>query len=139
MRALMMSYVVCLAPAVAGAIGCEASDTVPAEGTVTLNGSPLADATVMFTPTRANGPGPFVGTTDRQGRFVLGTIDKERSGAALGEYTVIIATVKSDPKGDSPTPAQREVVPTEYRNGSQRFVIPEGGTREADFHMKSRQ
>jgi hypothetical protein len=139
MHALPRLLAVGTAVALTSFVGCEASNRVPVEGTVTLNGSPLADATVMFAPTRANGPGPFLGTTDRDGRFVLGTIDNDRSGAAVGEYAVIIATVKSDPKEDSPAPAHEEVVPTAYRNGSRRFVVPEEGTRNISFAMKSRE
>jgi hypothetical protein len=111
--------------------------TVPVEGKVTLDKKPLANATVMFAPTKANSPGPFVGTTDDQGQFKLGLLDTSRAGAAVGGYNVIIATVKSDPNENS-IQAKKEIVPAEYRNGSKKYEVPPGGTKEANFDMKSR-
>jgi hypothetical protein len=111
--------------------------TVPVEGKVTLDKKPLANATVMFAPTKANGPGPFVGTTDDQGKFKLGLLESSRAGAAVGEYSVIIATVKSDPNENS-IQATKEIVPAEYRNGSKKYPVPPGGTKEANFDMTSR-
>ena len=57
--------------------------SAPVEGKITLNGQPLSGATVMFSQTRATAPGPFVGETDAQGNYTLGTPDKSGSGAAL--------------------------------------------------------
>jgi hypothetical protein len=118
--------------------GCgHLGQTVPVEGKVTLDKKPLANATVMFAPTKATGPGPFVGTTDDQGQFKLGVLESSRAGAAVGGYSVIIATVKSDPNENS-IQAKKEIVPAEYRNGSKRYEVPPGGTKEANFDMKSR-
>src|SRR5262245_48319780 len=107
--------------------GCEQKgNLVTAEGIVTLDSKPLADAAVLFSPTRASGPGPFVGTTDSQGKFVLGPVDKPGGGAAAGEYMVMITTVKQDPKsidGAPADPKQKEVVPAAFRDGSKRFTV----------------
>ena len=108
---------------------------MPVEGIVTLDGKPLTDAVVMFAPGRGNGPGPFMGKTDSAGRFVLGTRDNPHSGAAVGEYSVFIATVMSDPSELAPPVTQKEIVPDLYRNGSTKFAVPEGGTKEAKFAM----
>ena len=51
-------------------------------GKVTLNNKPLADASVVFSPARGNGPGPFVATTNTEGRFALGPVGKPGGGAA---------------------------------------------------------
>jgi hypothetical protein len=110
---------------------------VPVEGKVSLDGKPLVDATVMFTPTRANQPGPFVGATDAEGKFTLRDSENSHAGVAAGEYSVIIATVKSDPKDESP-PTKKEIVPAEYRSGTKKFEVPRDGTTEANFDMKSR-
>lgn len=120
--------------------GCGAGNLEPVEGKVTLDSTPLADATVMLSPARGTGPGPFVDTTDAAGRFALGPTDKNKAGAAAGEYLVIITTVKTDPNAHEGTPVstQKEVVPVAWRNGSQRFEVPEGGTKEVNFEMKSR-
>ena len=114
---------------------------MPVEGRVTLNNKPVADATVLFSPTRGNGPGPFVGTTDSNGQFTLGPVGKPAGGAAVDEYLVMITTVTPDPNvrdGDEPKTSQKEVVPVAYRNGSERYRVPDGGTKEANFEMKKR-
>lgn len=123
----------------AGLTGCGGNGSVPVEGRVTLDGRPLSNATVTFSQLRATDPGPFSGTTDDEGRFVLGKSASEGGGVAVGEYTVMITTVKSDPNADeyTPPPTQKEVVPGEWRNGSQRFTVPPGGTKDANFEMKS--
>jgi hypothetical protein len=120
-------------------IGCDAAGLVPVEGRVTLDGQPLANATVMLSPLRATDPGPFAGTTDAEGRFAMRSPADDRSGAAVGEYMVFITTVKSDPSGmeGAPPPAQKEVVPDDWRNGSQRYSVPEGGTIDASFDLRS--
>jgi hypothetical protein len=118
-------------------VGCGGrAATVPVEGKVTLDKKPLANATVMLAPTKGNGPGPFVGTTDDRGQFKLGQ-SSARAGAAVGVYSVIIATVKSDLNENS-TPAKKEIVPAEFRNGSTKYEVLPGGTTEANFEMKSR-
>jgi hypothetical protein len=118
--------------------GCGRSPTVPVEGIVTLDKRPLSGATVMFSPMRASAPGPYTATTDTEGRFALGEAGGERSGAAVGEYLIVIATIKSNPADDAPVPTQKEVVPAEYRNGSKRFTVPSGGTKSANFDIKTR-
>ena len=130
--------VILLAIAIGLSAGCGGvGGLVPVEGKVTLDNKPLENATVMFAPTKANGPGPFVGTTDAEGRFTLGQLESSRSGAAAGDYSVFIATVKSDPNEASPQ-VKKEIVPTEYRSGSKKYTVPPGGTKEANFDMKSR-
>jgi hypothetical protein len=104
---------------------------------VTLDKRPLSNANVMFSPTHANAPGPYSATTDAEGKFVLGDVSSKRSGVAVGEYMIIIATVKSNPADDAPVPTQKEVVPAEYRSGLKRFTVPPGGTKSANFDINS--
>ncbi|MBN2294998.1 MAG: hypothetical protein JXM70_21395 [Pirellulales bacterium] len=58
----------------------------PAKGRVTLDGRPVTDAAVAFTPV---GGGPMAtGNTDAQGLFELQTTNKP--GAVVGEHRVTI-------------------------------------------------
>src|SRR3954447_12038188 len=121
------------------AAGCKSESSASVEGVVKLDSKPLADASVTFSPARASGPGPFVGTTDRHGHFTLHPAAKEQGGAAPGEYMVMITTVKPDPNDpDGRNPKQKEVVPPAFTDGSKRFIIPAGGTKEANFDIKTR-
>ena len=60
--------------------------TYPATGTVTLDGQPLADATVSFVP--AVGP-PSDGKTDASGKFVIMT--SGQPGAPVGANKVTVS------------------------------------------------
>jgi hypothetical protein len=37
----------------------------------------------------------------------------------------------------APPPAQKKVVPDDWRNGSQPYSVPEGGTVDANFDLTS--
>jgi hypothetical protein len=135
-KTVMLASVVILA-----AGGCGGSVALaPVEGVVTLDGQPLADASVSLGPTKATEPGPFVGTTDASGKFTLGAVDNPGGGAAPGEYLVMITTVKQTGSGleSDPPPTQREVVPMAYRDGTTKFTVPAEGTTSANFTMTSR-
>lgn len=124
--------------AIVASTGCGGGPkVVPVEGKVTLKGKPLPAATVMFSQARPEAPGPFVGETDSNGQFKLGTTGSPGSGAAVGEYMVYITTVKQPPNAleDTPPPTQKEIVPTEFRDGSKRITVPADGLKTADFGM----
>ena len=118
--------------------GCGGSASTPVEGVVTLDGKPLAGATVTLLPTRGNGPGPFTGKTDNDGRFVLGTALEPNSGAAPGQYRLMITTVANvggDEMNPAPQPTQKEVVPPDYRDGVMPFEVPAGGARDVKVEL----
>ncbi len=84
--------------------GCGGSaNLAPVAGTVTLDGQPLADTEVIFSPiaTESNpNPGPFsVGQTDATGRFVLKTRNGE-NGAVVGKHRVGIGGNNEDVDAD---------------------------------------
>lgn len=110
--------------------GCQ-QEVVPVSGRVTVNGQPLAGAVVTFQPRQMRPPtekpgAGSVGRTDDQGRFVLRQVSPSRYGAVVGEHAVTI--VPSDAGGG---PA----LPKDWRDGSRRFVVPPGGTRDANFEI----
>jgi len=66
--------------------GCGQAGFVPATGTVTLNGAPLADVNVSFIP-ESEGE-PAYGTTNAEGIFALTT--RLAQGARAGSYHVLV-------------------------------------------------
>lgn len=125
-------------------LGCSGSSSlVQVEGVVTLGGQPLPEATVVLSPVTAAGPGPFVGTTDAQGRFSLSpSAEPDWAGAAPGTYRLTISTIKVEPTegGDEAVPKVLvpERVPPAYRTGNIRFEVPEEGTTSANFDLGAR-
>src|SRR5438045_3919382 len=83
--------------------GCGQSyKTAPVSGRVTLDGKPLANATVQFYPVAAPGtdPGPTsLGHTDEDGRYTLSFVDSAATkGALVGKHKVFITnSPKVDP------------------------------------------
>lgn len=133
-------YGVTLCLAVVSLVGCGGQQNAPVEGRVTLDGRPLPNATVTLSQLRATDPGPFTGTTDAEGKFTLASADKQQTGSAPGEYMVMITTVKTPAGADeyTPPPTEKEIVPGQWRNGSQRFTVPEDGKTDVTFDMTSR-
>ena len=85
------------------AVGCSSSGEgpkiVPADGTVTYQGRPLADATVMFAPEK----GPIAtGVTDFYGHFKLAT--GSRRGVAVGHVQVVVNAGGPDDEGVTELP-----------------------------------
>lgn len=73
------------------------------EGTVTLDGAPLADAVVSFSPVEGGTGKAAVGTTDDKGVFKLTATENATigGGTAPGEYLVAIT---KPPKGATVDP-----------------------------------
>jgi hypothetical protein len=68
--------------------GCGSSATTPVEGTVLLDGKPLAGASIQFIP---QGKGrDATGETDKNGQFAMSTF-QPRDGTVPGTYKVVVA------------------------------------------------
>lgn len=91
-------------------IGC-GGDTPPTgnvTGTVTYNGSPVANANVTFQP---NGGRPATGVTDASGKYTLATFGTS-DGAVLGSHKISITPNITDvPMPETPDQASAEPKP----------------------------
>ena len=95
------------------AVGCGRPNMAKVSGTVTSQGSPVADAIVQFVPTK--GPGA-AGRTDTEGQFSLTTL-KPGDGAFLGAFRVTVQPFVpgNDPDNPRPPPPPRSDIPDRYR------------------------
>jgi hypothetical protein len=133
-----------LAIVAACAIGCGAPHPLaPVSGRVTLDGKPLANASVTFQPVvgGSNNPGPGSGGfTDADGRYTLKVVGLESRGAVVGKHTVHITLVppETDPTDDKPKKLKQ--LPAKYsgKGGKLEFDVPAGGTDHADFALTSK-
>jgi hypothetical protein len=88
--------------------------TVPSSGRVTLDGQPLAGATVTFHPADGKKTSPRAsGLTGDDGTFVLSTYGKA-DGAPIGEYVVTIALEKKGAGPDDRPKLPRNLIPATY-------------------------
>lgn len=136
--------------------GC--ADNGPAlgtvSGTVTMDGKPLPNAIVSFVPEA--GGRASVGTTDENGNYNLGFID--RMGALVGKHKVSITSVvqgddmdfseirSDDPryeemvlarKSDYDNAVVKEPLPAEYNKKSTIVREVESGKNVFDFPLNS--
>jgi hypothetical protein len=135
-------FVVCLM-----ACGCgRVSDAVPVAGIVLVDGKPLENVAVSFTPISGQAiPGPSSsGITDDQGRFVLKTVgDQRTAGAVPGKHRVTLNCRIPDldklpyAEGLERVSRANAILPSQARDGSLTFDIPPGGTTGADFKFTS--
>ena len=82
------------------------------KGKLTMDGEPLANATILFIP---QGGRPAAATTDEEGNYVL-NFSAGRKGAIPGKNKVRITTL-SDPYEDEDgnhVPGRPETIPVEY-------------------------
>ncbi len=131
--------------------GCSAKPTEPsAEGVVTLDGQPLANANVQLVPQGNTKGQTGFAKTDAAGKFIIGSADGKQQGTAPGEYKVVISKhVKPDGTDYLPKPDEdpmlanyKELLPAAYSNHEQsqlRTEVPAGGTKTLEFKLKSKQ
>ncbi|UUO09180.1 carboxypeptidase regulatory-like domain-containing protein [Blastopirellula sp. J2-11] len=130
-----------LLSAVCALAGC--SDNGPAigyvVGEVTLDGKPLENAMVLYSPIT---PGrPSLAVTNNEGRYEL-TFSGTRKGATVGDHTVTITTAQDanyDDFGNVTNAAVRERVPKEFNTDTQQRVSVEAGDNQIDFHIPSKK
>lgn len=112
--------------------------TVPVSGVITLDGQPLAEASVTFQPLSGDAAAPGShGNTDAQGRFTLRVTVTNQPGAVVGKHQVRISAAPRTGGDDSQLVAA-DPVPPRYRDGSETCDVPPKGTDQANFDMKSK-
>ncbi|TWT59843.1 carboxypeptidase-like regulatory domain-containing protein [Rubinisphaera italica] len=118
-------------------------------GKVTLNGNPLADAQVTFTPVDTDSGNTSSGTTDSSGAYEL-HYTGENMGAIPGEHKVTIivgeGATPSFPEGVDPdklSPQERQkyaaaaVIPAKYNSESTLTETVKSGPNTINFELTS--
>lgn len=91
-------------------------------GTVTYNGTPLADAIVSFHPTVAKKTGSN-GRTDAEGKFEMGTFEAT-DGTLPGKYNVTITKNESASGATQPSPDDPNYDPNPPAEAEPKSLIP---------------
>lgn len=137
-------------------VGCGGdSSLAPVEGVVTLDGKPVAGASVTFTP--VEGGRPAVGETGPDGTFQLTTFESG-DGATIGPHQVAVVAVETQAGsggqsadedmaslsgyGPKTRPETKKwLVPKSYadpRTSGLEYKVEAGSTNEADFALSSK-
>lgn len=137
------------ASALLAVMGCGSVDsgdvlpTAPASGTLSYQGEPLAYHQVTLFP--AGSQRPAAGTSDADGKFVLGT-NKPGDGAIPGSHQVSVVYVgppSSDPEAginEFPTPPPPTVkIPEKYRDPRRSGItveVPDNGLLDWQLELQ---
>jgi hypothetical protein len=117
-------------------VGCGSGTQASVSGKVTLDGSPLDDATISFVPL-AGGQQQAAWATIKGGQYAIAG----KEGLGTGRFRVEIRALRSlgDSQNDPtrPTPA-KEAVPGKYNSKSELVVNINPGDNVADFELKSK-
>ena len=129
--------------------GCGGTQKIAnVSGKVTLDGKPLANATVTFQPFPPEGSieagEASIGKTNEKGEFTLTTLSGSK-GAKVGKHHVLISSQFSKAPEDYSRPRrggpeQDDKVPSRYGMGQKDeiiFEVPSRGTDKADFPLTS--
>lgn len=114
------------------ASGCGgSSDIASVSGTITLDGVPLAHASVTFQPDKGR---PSHGGTDEKGFYTL-TYSMEEKGAVIGTSKVRISTATEDADGKR----RKETVPKRYFGEGGVKVQVENKNNKIDIELTSKE
>lgn len=129
------AWCVLLVMTVLAVTGCGRSGNVAkVNGTVTLDGAPLSDALVTFSPKQG---APSRGRTDSSGRYAL-QYTRDIEGAEIGEHTVSITTASAgNPDAEPPVAPTPEKVPVKYNAKTELTRAVEAGRNTIDFELDS--
>jgi hypothetical protein len=115
---------------VLAAIGCNSEPNyprAPVEGTVSLDGKPLAGVVVTFYPVSDGSRGlpTATATTDSAGKYRVGTTDKD--GVIVGKNRVVVnwpPRERTDERDKAAAPRPPVAIPVRYTVASQTpFVV----------------
>ena len=115
-------------------VGCGGPDLNAVTGTVTLDGEPLADALLVFTP--MTGGRPAAARTDANGKYKL-VYTRNASGTIVGEHVVEITTGDELEMDDGTVEKIAEKVPAKYNLDSELRANVEDGSNVFDFELLS--
>jgi hypothetical protein len=112
---------------------------VPVTGVVTLDGTPVAGAGVMFKPAGTGNLPPASATTDADGKFSLATLNKP--GAALGDYQVSVVKQETSGVGEFGAvapggPKVKWIVPQKYGMPEKSGLTATVSEKEHHFEFK---
>ena len=125
-----------LIPAAISGCAEDGPEIADVEGTVTMDGKPLANASVVFVP---QGGRPAGARTDDNGHYVL-NFSGERQGALPGKSKVRISTLRDPYVAEDGTnvPGTPETVPAKYNAETiLEFEVKLSEANVADFNLDS--
>jgi hypothetical protein len=117
-----------------------ATIVVPISGQVMLNGRPVPNAYVKFSPVPLAGQNPLdtnpgsYAFTDDAGNFTLLQIENDQPGVVVGEHKILMRTGRPGP---GPEGYVDERIPLSWRKGVRTYHVSWTGRERAIFQIES--
>ena len=118
------------------AVGCSQYETGDVQGVITLDGQPLANATVTFSPAQGRAS---IGQTDAEGRYQLRYTNTE-TGAEFGQHRVSITSAIQGVSAEGDVPGvegRQELLPARYHADTELTADVKAGSNTIDFALES--
>ena len=134
----LSGWLLVLVAVLAAGCGSGGPEIAYVSGRVTMDGKPLAHATVVFIPENGR---PAGARTDEDGNYVL-NFTEGRRGAIPGKNTIRITTLREaeqDENGKTVLPASPETIPPKYNTESTlTFTVEPNKRNVANFDLQSK-
>jgi len=117
-----------------GGVPSDQPNLAPVKGVVTLDGEPVADANVIFSP--KEGGGSSTATTDAQGNYEL-RYKRDMMGAEIGIHIVRVTTFAAAEINDEGKPegGRKEEIPAKYNRDSAFEQTVESGENTLNLEL----
>lgn len=160
---MIVRYVACILFALTLLTGCGGLKLVEVEGTLTLDGEPLAFKSIAFVPEPGTPGNGAAGYSNKEGKYsllaIISGVTRDMDGVPPGRYKVIVSepmipisekdfeAIKLEKEGDEPAPAigfptapAKQEVPGLYTSSDTTpltLEVPEnGGTLDVKLDSK---
>ena len=136
LRILSLCLLNCFTCLIMSGCGNAGPELATVTGNVTLDGKPVPDARVDFSPQEGRAS---VGTTNAEGVYEL-QYSLEKEGAVIGSHNVKITTecATTGGEGNEPlVPGSKELLPSVYNSNSQLTAEVTSGENVIDFSLQS--
>ncbi|WP_417386336.1 carboxypeptidase regulatory-like domain-containing protein [Gimesia sp.] len=136
LRLLKLCGLNCLIYLMLTGCGNSGPDLATVTGNITLDGQPVADARVEFSPSEGR---TSVGTTNADGVYEL-QFSIDRAGAMIGHHSVKITTERAATGGEGGeplVPGSKELLPPVYNSKSRLTAEVSPGENTIDFSLQS--
>ncbi|WP_417391838.1 hypothetical protein [Gimesia sp.] len=112
--------------------GSDQPDLGTVTGVVTMDGQPLSNVMVSFSPENGR---PSIARTDEAGNYELGYL-AETKGAVIGKHTVSITTPQENPT--PPGQVYKDPIPAKYNSKTTLTADVKAGDNTFDFQLESK-
>ncbi len=132
---ILLTSLLCCQSGCTGGSGEAVPELADVNGIVTIDGSPLVNAKVIFEPQETIGNArrrASSGTTQSDGTFTL-EYNEDASGASLGKHKVMILKLT-----DNPEDAGKQLIPTKYNEQTELTAEVKAGDNTINFDLKSK-